>query len=479
MARRIQAHVLLTLDFTGVIGMNGVGKTAAVLCAALIVSLFAGCFGGAIEGVRVNEVTRGDVSKAVSAVGTLDAAQPVDVTPLVGGTIAALNVKEGDYVNAGDVLATLDQQELAAQAAQAQANYLTSASIGDILEGQYASLANLYTSMQYTSKVFQQMQGQVDTMVLDFYDTVPALVPFLPPDQQEYLKSLLAEQRARYLQVINSRPAPPDISYSGYPSSAAAADAARVEAASYDYQRVMQGTKSPNITAPVSGYVVFAVQQGAMPTEILSQLMGGLGSLTSSMGALSSLMGGDLSSLLGGTQTGTEFKVGSKISAGKPVFQIMDLQNMRVKAQVEETDIPNVQVGQPVNIYLDAYPDLTFTGKVTQVGVKSETGSAGTTIFPVVVLVDRTEVPLRLGYNATVDIKVLSKTSVISVPVTALLEVDGKEYVYVVVDGKAQQREIATGDRTAEWVEVISGLEEGDRVVTEGVGKVKEGQKVE
>jgi multidrug efflux pump subunit AcrA (membrane-fusion protein) len=100
-------------------------------------------------------------------------------------------------------------------------------------------------------------------------------------------------------------------------------------------------------------------------------------------------------------------------------------------------------------------------------------------IFLVVVQMDRTEIPLRLGYNATVDIKVLSKTDVIAVPITAMLEEDGTDYVYVVEEGKAYRREIDTGDRTEEWLEVVSGLDEGERIVVEGVGKVKEGQKVE
>ena len=459
--------------------MIGIRKSAAFISLALVVSLGAGCFGGAVEGVRVTEVTRGDVSKVVSAVGVLEAAQPVDVTPLVGGTIAALHVKEGDYVSAGDVLATLDERELAAQAAQAEANYLTSASVGDILRGQWQNAAALYEGMEYAAQVFVRMQGQLDSLVLEFYDLIPTLVSFLPPDQQEYLKALLAEERADYLAQVASRPGMPSISYSGYPSSAAAADAARMEAARYDYERVLEGTKSPNITAPVSGYVVFVTPSAAIPTDILTQMLGGLGSLASSMGALSSLMGGDLSGLLGGTETGGELKVGSKINAGEPVFQIMDLQDMRVMAQVEETDIPFVQEGQAVEIFLDAYPDLTFSGKVVQVGVKSRTGSAGTTVFPVEVRMDRTDIPLRLGYNATVDIKVLGKAGVLALPVTALVEEDGVDYVYAVQDGKAYRREVVTGDRTEEWVEVVSGLDEGERVVVEGVAKIREGQKVE
>ena len=334
--------------------------------------------------------------------------------------------------------------------------------------------------MEYASQIFVEMQGQIDQLVLDFYDLMPVIVPYLPPDQQEFLKSLLAEERANYIEEAASRPSLPGISYSGYPSSAAAADAARVEAASYDYQRVMEGVENPNIVAPVPGYVVFAAPAGFDLTDILSESLGGLGSLTSSLGSLSGFLGGDISSLLGGDMdTGAELKVGSRLSAGQTAFQIIDLQDMQVRAQVEEADIPTIQEGQSVDIYLDAYPDVTFSGEVVQVGVKSQTGSAGTTIFPVVVQMDRTDIPLRLGYNATVDIKVLSKTDVISVPITAVLREDDTEYIYVVEDGKAYRRDVETGDRTEEWVEVVSGLDVGERVVVEGVGKVKEGAKVE
>ena len=95
------------------------------------------------------------------------------------------------------------------------------------------------------------------------------------------------------------------------------------------------------------------------------------------------------------------------------------------------------------------------------------------------VKLEKTDIPLRLGYNATVDIKVLSKTDIIYIPITALLQENGMDYVYIVDDGKAYLKEIETGDRTEEWVEVVSGLSEGERIVVEGIGKVSEGQKVE
>ncbi len=459
--------------------MKKFGAIGALVCFLAAATLLAGCFGGAVEGVRVAEVTRGDVSKVVSAVGTLQASRPVDVVPLVGATIVSLPVKEGDYVNAGDVLCTLDEKELAEQAAQAEANYLTSASIGDILEGSYSGMAGLYESLGYAAEVFGEIQGQIDEMVLSFYDIVPAFISCLPPDEQQHLNTLLAEQREKYLQAVSSRPAAPRISSPGYSSNAAAADAARTEAARYEYERVAQGTKSPNLLAPVSGYVVFVAPQKFALSDVLTEMLGGLGSLSSSLGSLAGFLGGDLSSLLGGGAAGgSELAVGSRLTAGQPAFKIVDLQDMKVAAQVEEVDIPQIKQGQCAQIYLDAYPDLTFAGEVVQVGVKAETGSAGTTVFPVTVQMDRTEIPLRLGYNATVDIEVLGKTGVIAVPATALIE-EGGVFVYVVVDGKAQRREICLGDRTEEWAEVVSGLEEGERIVVEGAAKVKEGQRVE
>jgi len=454
-----------------------------ILClAALVVALAlgllsSGCFGGQVQGVRVADVVRGDLTKTISAAGVLQAAQPSDVVPQVTAKIVGLPVKDGDYVNAGDTLAVLDAQELAAQEAQARANYYSNQAIGDILAGSYATMENLYGTLQYTSNVFGQMQGQIDSMVLNFYDMVPAFMSFLPADQQAYLKALLADQRAAYLKSMNSRVNAPSLSSPGYPSSAEAASSARSQAAAYDYSKVSQATKSPNIIAPVTGYVVFVPQQAAVPTDILSQLLGGLGSLTSSASTITSLLGG--SSSLGGSETTSELKVGGQVTAGQPTFQIVDLQDMSVKAQVDETDIPNVSQGQSVQVTLDAYPSMTFTGKVSQVAVKSESGSGGTTVFPVILKLDRTDIPLRLGYNSTADIEVLNKKNVITVPITALLEEFGKDYVYVVEGGKAQRHQITTGVKSQDSVEVTSGLDEGERIVAEGVSKVKEGQKVE
>jgi len=460
--------------------MKAVGRRKSVLV-VFSLALFSlwGCLGGPPEGVRVSEVTRRDMTRLVTAVGKLEAAQTFDVTPAVSGTIAALHVRDGDYVQAGQVLATLDREELAAQEAQARADYLTSLSIGDLLRSQWENSAGLYEGVEYATKVYMQLQKEMDAAVLDLFDLIPSLLSYLPEEERERLESAVEEKRREYMENMASRPSPPDIAYSGYPSSAAAADAARAEAARRNYERTKRGTGSPDLVAPVTGYVVFVSQARLLPEDIISGMLGGLGSLVSGMGDIFGLLGGDLAGLLGGIAGTEELRVGSKVSAGRPVFQVMDLQDMLVRAQVEEVDIPLVQKEQEVDVYLDAYPDRVFRGKVIQVGVKAESGSGGSTVFPVVVQLDRSDVPLRLGYSATLDIKALHKTGVISVPVVAVLSEEGRDYVYVVEDGKAHRREVRTGIKAGEWVEVLSGLEEGERVVVEGASKVREGQRVE
>lgn len=451
---------------------------AALVASVALFSLW-GCLGGPVEGVSVSEVSRGDITRVVTAVGTLDAAQPVDVIPTASGTIAALHVRDGDYVQAGQVLATLDREELAAQAERAKADYLTSLSIGDLLRAQWENSTSMYEGIEFAIQVYMRLQKEVDSAVLDLLDLIPSLASGLPEEERERLESVVEEKRKEYQERADSRPVPPEITYSGYPSSAAAADAARAEAARRDYERAKKGAANPDLVAPVTGYVVFVSQARLFPEEIISEMLGGLGSLVSGMGDILGLLGGELSGLLGGAAGTEELRVGSKVSAGRPVFQIMDLQDMLVRAQVEEVDIPLVQKGQEVDVRLDAYPDRVFRGKVVQVGVKAETGSGGSTVFPVVVQLERADMPLRLGYSATLDIKALHRSGVISIPVVAVLSEEGRDFVYVVEDGKARRREVVMGIKAGEWVEIISGLEEGERVVVEGASKVKEGQRVE
>lgn len=452
----------------------------AVIALPLAVGLnVSGCAGKGIPGVQVGEVAVGEISTRVSAMGKLEPSAAIDVTPISSGTIGELMVSDGDMVEAGETLATLEAGSLEAQQEQARANYLTSASVGDLMSGMWSNSTLPYQTLATSLQSVGAMQAQADSIIMTYFDLAPTFASFLPPQQQQEVLAVIEQQKTQYVEAMNNRVVPQVPTPSGYPSSAAAADAARTDIAGKKYQQAKAGADDPNLKAPIAGAVVFT-PPSLFPGDLLGDLSSSLGGLTSGLGALggvSSLSGG-LSGMLSGLLPSSEIKSGTQVQAGQAIFQIVDLQNMRVKAEVEESDIPRVKKGQVVRIMLDAYPEEEFLGKVVQVGAKGQSGSSGTTVFPVTIQMERSDVPLRIGYNAVVDIEVLKKEGVLIIPSAALVKSGSDAYVYVVKDGVVQRRDVVPGIESEELVEIYEGLEEGEPIVVEGANKVKPGSRV-
>ncbi len=440
----------------------------------------AGCAGKGIPGVEVGESVKGEVSARVSATGKLEASEAVDVLPVSSGAIGQLLVSDGDEVEAGEVLAVLEQGSLEAQREQARSNYLTTASTGDMMSGMWGNSVLSYQTMASSMLSLEAMQTETNSFIMAFLELAPVFASFLPPEQQQQAQEVIKRQKAEYEEAVRNREPITVLPASGYPSSAAAADAARTALADKEYRRAQAGANDPTLKAPISGAVVFVPPPSLVPQGFIDDLNSSLGGLASSLGAFGggSSLGGGLGGMLSALSPSAEIREGTQVQAGQPVFQVIDLQNMRVKAEVEESDIPRVKKGQPVTIMLDAYPEKRFTGRVVQVGAKGQSGSSGTTVFPVTIQMDRSDIPLRIGYNALVDIEVNKAEGVVVVPAAALVRYGSDSFVYVVVNGVAERREVVPGLENEELVEVREGLEEGERVVVEGTSKVKPGSRL-
>lgn len=453
--------------------------TACLLLPAVLGLNLGGCGSKGIPGVKVEEVARGDLTLLISAVGTLEPASYVDVPCRTGCVIEQLLVSDGDEVEAGDVLATLQSADLEQQAEKAYADYLNAASVGDIMSGMWNNSIISYQALSGAVQNFSALQTQVDGLALTFFDLVPTLATFLPPEMQQQVIQVLQVQKSSYLEAMDQRVTPQAPSPAGYPSSAAAADRERRRQASRQNELAQAVKAEPRIVAPVAGAVVFQPPSSGLPTDLLSGLTGSLGSLAGSLGALGGIsMGGDLSGLLSGLIPEQQLAPGTRLQAGQAAFRIVDLHEMRVSAEVEEADIIKVRKGQRAEVVLDAYPDRVFRGKVIQVGAKGKSGSSGTTVFPVTILLDRSEVPLKIGFNATVDIEASSRSDVVTVPLSAVMRSGRETFVYVVEKGVARRREVVTGLEAEDMVEVVEGLEAGERIVAEGASRVRDGDRL-
>lgn len=190
--------------------------------------------------------------------------------------------------------------------------------------------------------------------------------------------------------------------------------------------------------------------------------------------------------------------VGTAQFEGTDMMTIANLNNMEVVVDVNENDIIRVSSRDTALIEVDAYLDTKFKGLVTEIAnsAKSEGTSADQiTNFEVKVLImpesyqelveDKGEnfYPFRPGMSATVDIQTNTRADVLCVPIqsvttradTISTDEDGKklnteaektEVVFVVKEGRIEQRKVTPGIQDTKYIEIIEGLQEGDEVVT-------------
>jgi HlyD family secretion protein len=173
---------------------------------------------------------------------------------------------------------------------------------------------------------------------------------------------------------------------------------------------------------------------------------------------------------------------------GTVMMTIADMSNVIAVVTIDETDVPDVKIGQVAEIVADALPDTTFPGVVIKVGLMPITSQLTTdkvTDFEVEIELGKFSPLLRPGMNVQTDITTHEKIDVLVIPIQASgkRKIDSKtaQSAFVVNDGKAQLTEITTGVSSDEDIEVASGVEEGDTVIIgpyRVLSKLKDGQKV-
>ncbi|HHX39403.1 MAG TPA: efflux RND transporter periplasmic adaptor subunit [Armatimonadetes bacterium] len=156
----------------------------------------------------------------------------------------------------------------------------------------------------------------------------------------------------------------------------------------------------------------------------------------------------------------------SAVTQGTSIVQLGDISRMFVDVLVDEADIGSVEVGQEVDITVDAYPDEHFEGKVTRIYPQAETVQ-NVTAVRVTVEVENPDTRLKPAMNASCEFRVDQALGVLVVPVEAVQEDDeGQPTVTVLEGGTPVERPVETGLSDDSSIEIRSGLKEGETVVT-------------
>jgi HlyD family secretion protein len=172
--------------------------------------------------------------------------------------------------------------------------------------------------------------------------------------------------------------------------------------------------------------------------------------------------------------------VGTMNNPGTVLMTIADLSIMEVEVEVDETDVVAVEIGQPADVRVDAFPDRIIAGRVTEIGssaLQTITASEESKDFKVVITLQDPPDNLKPGLSASADIITAEREAVLAVPISALVlqesddgglrrESDRKEGVYV-IDSEERVRftPVEKGIMGELLVEIREGLEAGQRVV--------------
>jgi multidrug efflux pump subunit AcrA (membrane-fusion protein) len=165
---------------------------------------------------------------------------------------------------------------------------------------------------------------------------------------------------------------------------------------------------------------------------------------------------------------------GETVAAGMqaPTFvTIIDLQRLQVDAYVDEVDIGKVKVGQRAIFTVDAFPGTEFEGTVSAIYPKAVIQDNVVNYDVVVDIETPYHGLLRPEMTASVTIFLEKREGVLAVPAKAVQRERGRTVVYVDADGGAEPREIKAGWRDGQWIEVASGLQEGETVFLEVPGQ--------
>ncbi len=174
----------------------------------------------------------------------------------------------------------------------------------------------------------------------------------------------------------------------------------------------------------------------------------------------------EIYSSMNGVVSYLETKVGESVSQGRWLGDIYNTGKMMLNTQVDDIDIINVRQGAIVNITVDAVPGEKFEGEVMNVSSRGNS-SGGVTKFDVYIEVTG-GAGLRPGMQATAYIDAGSAEDVLIIPIEAVFEENGEEMVEILVDGIPQLIKVELGLMNDRIAEVVSGLEEGQNVITGG-----------
>ena len=401
----------------------------AGIAAVLIVMLTGNAAASDSAEADTAQVVTLTLTEEVDTTGSLAAEPFASLSWKAGGTVAAVNVRPGDFVKAGEILLTLDPTSTSASIVSAQADLITAQqNLNDLLNSG-TDLAQAAIDLKDAKEDYEDAENYLT------YLQTNKRVP-----QTKYLARLVRQGNGwkyEYDTETFRGPAPEDWIVEA--ENDLALKKAIYEDAQREYERLLAGDQSQDVIAAQAK--VDAAQATVNSMSIIAPFDGQVLSV--------------------------EQIVGDVVDAGELSINIANLDNLYVDAQVDESEIAKVQVGNQVSAESDALPGVEFTGVVTSIDPVGEVVS-GLVKYDVRIDFDTPgqAMFLPLGSTMNLTIQIGGETSVLAVPIAAIQNDNQGEFVWVVRGDEVVRVDVVGGAIVGEKVVVTGDLKEGEVVTT-------------
>ncbi len=178
---------------------------------------------------------------------------------------------------------------------------------------------------------------------------------------------------------------------------------------------------------------------------------------------------------IGGTVSNRSVEIGSLLAVNTPICNIVDVSSLKLKVNVAEKDIFRLKNGDKIMIKSDVYPEAEYVGTIKSIADKGDEAHT----FPVEIAIqNNSKNPLKAGMFAKAVFESIKKENVLVIPRAALVGSMKEPQVYVVQNGIAVLRNVAIATEAGDFLELYSGLNQGDIVITNGQINLKDSTKV-
>ncbi len=178
---------------------------------------------------------------------------------------------------------------------------------------------------------------------------------------------------------------------------------------------------------------------------------------------------------LDGVVTRRHVKVGHTLNPNEPAFEMKRLRNIEAILNVPEREIGRIRPGQHARVQVDALPEAPFAGSVARVAPEVDANS-GT--FRVTVSLDNDDGRLKPGMFVRVDVRVDRRENALLAPLEAVVALRDQSSLFVIEDGVAARRQVATGYVSDGNIEIVDGVAAGETIVASGQDGLREGAPV-